>query len=152
MHYNKYHPLGVVLQPTRCLSKTFLGHILVVMKKNGSIKQKIYEVRRSKGISQEKMASLIGVALNSYRKLERGKTNLVNEKLWDIADALDVSVKELVLKEDALTGSSLADMERAKYHAKITSLEEEIATLKQCVSLLNEKNESNKKNRGAAYQ
>lgn len=122
------------------------------MKKNGAIKQKIYEIRRSKGISQEKMANLIGVALNSYRKLERGKTNLVNEKLWDIANALNVSVKELVLEDDILTGTSLADMERKRYQAKINSLEEEIATLKQCVTLLNEKNESYIKNRGSAYQ
>ena len=122
------------------------------MKKNGAIKQKIYEIRRSKGISQEKMANLIGVALNSYRKLERGKTNLVNEKLWDIANALNVSIKELVLEDDILTGSSLADMERKRYEAKINSLEEEIATLKQCVTLLNEKNESYIKNRGSAYQ
>ena len=122
------------------------------MKKNGAIKQKIYEIRRSKGISQEKIANLIGVALNSYRKLERGKTNLVNEKLWDIANALNVSVKELVLEDDILTGTSLADMERKRYQAKINSLEEEIATLKQCVTLLNEKNESYIKNRAAAYQ
>lgn len=122
------------------------------MKKNGAIKQKIYEIRRSKGISQEKIANLIGVALNSYRKLERGKTNLVNEKLWDIANALNVSIKELVLEDDILTGSSLADMERKRYQAKINSLEEEIATLKQCVTLLNEKNESYIKNRGSAYQ
>jgi transcriptional regulator with XRE-family HTH domain len=122
------------------------------MKKNRAIKQKIYEIRRSKGISQEKMANLIGVALNSYRKLERGKTNLVNEKLWDIANALNVSVKELVLEDDILTGTSLADMERKRYQAKINSLEEEIATLKQCVTLLNEKNESYIKNRGSAYQ
>ena len=122
------------------------------MKKNGAIKQKIYEIRRTKGISQEKMANLIGVALNSYRKLERGKTNLVNEKLWDIANALNVSVKELVLEDDILTGTSLADMERKRYQAKINSLEEEIATLKQCVTLLNEKNESYIKNRGSAYQ
>lgn len=122
------------------------------MKKNGAIKQKIYEIRRSKGISQEKIANLIGVALNSYRKLERGKTNLVNEKLWDIANALNISVKELVLEDDILTGTSLADMERKRYQAKINSLEEEIATLKQCVTLLNEKNESYIKNRGSAYQ
>ena len=122
------------------------------MKKNGAIKQKIYEIRRSKGISQEKMANLISVALNSYRKLERGKTNLVNEKLWDIANALNVSIKELVLEDDILTGTSLADMERKRYQAKINSLEEEIATLKQCVTLLNEKNESYIKNRGSAYQ
>lgn len=144
--------MGVISKPIRCLSDTFSGHIFVVMKKNGAIKQKIYEIRRSKGISQEKMANLIGVALNSYRKLERGKTNLVNEKLWDIANALNVSVKELVLEDDILTGTSLADMERKRYQAKINSLEEEIATLKQCVTLLNEKNESYIKNRGSAYQ
>ena len=50
------------------------------MKKNGSIKQKIYEIRRSKGISQEKVATAIGIALNNYRKLERGKTVLINEE------------------------------------------------------------------------
>ena len=121
------------------------------MKKNGSIKQKIYEIRRSKGISQEKVATAIGIALNNYRKLERGKTALINERLWDIADALNVSVKELVLEDDPHTSTSLADMERKEYLKKIRNLEEEINTLKQCVTLLNEKNESYIKNRGSAY-
>ena len=121
------------------------------MKKNGSIKQKIYEIRRSKGISQEKVATAIGIALNNYRKIECGPTVIVNEKLWDIAQALGVDVKELVLEEDPCTRSSLADKERAEYLKRIQNLEEEVNTLKQCVTLLNEKNESYTKNRGSAY-
>ena len=143
--------MDTILQSLEYLYHIYTGHIFVVMKKNGSIKQKIYEIRRSKGISQEKVATAIGIALNNYRKLERGKTVLINERLWDIAAALNVSVKELVLEEDPRTRSSLADLERAEYLKRIRCLEEEIDTLKQCVNILNEKNESYTKNRGSAY-
>ena len=143
--------MDAILQSLKYLYHIHPGHIFVAMKKNGSIKQKIYEIRRSKGISQEKVATAIGIALNNYRKLERGKTVLINEKLWDIAAALNVSVKELVLEEDPHTRSSLADLERAEYLKRIHSLEEEIDTLKQCINILNEKNESYVKHRGSAY-
>ena len=99
----------------------------------------------------EKVATAIGIALNNYRKMERGKTVLINERLWAIAEALNVSVKELVLEEDPNTSSSLADIEREEYLKRIRSLEEEIDTLKQCVNILNEKNESYIRNRGSAY-
>ena len=121
------------------------------MKNNCSIKQKIYEVRRSKGVSQEEMANRMGIALNSYRKLERGKTSLVNEKLWLIADALGVSVRELVLEEDKTTGLSLAEKERNEFHKLIEALKEENILLKQHIVLLNEKTETYTKNRGTIY-
>lgn len=121
------------------------------MKNNCSIKQKIYEVRRSKGVSQEEMANRMGIALNSYRKLERGKTSLVNEKLWQIADALGVSVRELVLEEDKTTGLSLAEKERNEFHKLIEALKEENILLKQHIVLLNEKTETYTKNRGTIY-
>ena len=143
--------MDTILQSLKYLYHIYPGHIFVAMKKNGSIKQKIYEIRRSKGISQEKVATAIGIALNNYRKMERGKTVLINERLWAIAEALNVSVKELVLEEDPNTSSSLADIEREEYLKRIRSLEEEIDTLKQCVNILNEKNESYIRNRGSAY-
>lgn len=121
------------------------------MKNNCSIKQKIYEVRRAKGISQEEMANRLGIALNSYRKLERGKTSLVSEKLWGIANALGVSVRELVLEEDSTTGLSLADMERKEFLRIIESLRDENAILKQHIVLLNEKAETYTKNKGTIY-
>ncbi|MBR2478484.1 MAG: helix-turn-helix domain-containing protein [Bacteroidales bacterium] len=121
------------------------------MKNNCSIKKKIYEVRRAKGVSQEEMANRMGIALNSYRKLERGKTSLVNSKLWDIANALGVSVRELVLEEDQSTGISLAEAERNEFKREIEKLKEENALLKQHIVLLNEKTETYTKNKGTIY-
>lgn len=121
------------------------------MKNNCSIKKKIYEVRRAKGVSQEEMANRMGIALNSYRKLERGKTSLVNSKLWDIANALGVSVRELVLEEDQSTGISLAEAERNEFKREIEKLKEENVLLKQHIVLLNEKTETYTKNRGTIY-
>ena len=121
------------------------------MKNNCSIKKKIYEVRRAKGVSQEEMANRMGIALNSYRKLERGKTSLVNSKLWDIANALGVSVRELVLEEDQSTGISLAEAERNEFKREIEKLKEENALLKQHIVLLNEKTEIYTKNKGTIY-
>ncbi len=109
------------------------------MKNNSSIKEKIWEIRRKKGISQEKMAQLLGISNNSFRKLEKGKTILVNTRLWKIAKILEVSVEELMLEEDFNTGMSLADIERQKFHSQIEVLKNENSILKQRILLLTEK-------------
>lgn len=112
------------------------------MKDNGSIKDKIYETRRKKGISQEEMANLLGMSLNSYRKIERGPTLLVSHRIWEIAKALNISPEELVMDDDFESGMSLADLERREYDSTIQSLKNEIAALMQCIDILNEKNSS----------
>ena len=71
--------------------------IFALMKSNSSIKEKIYEIRRKKGISQEKMAQMLGISDTSFRKLESGKTTLVSNRLWNIAKILEVSLEELML-------------------------------------------------------
>ena len=111
------------------------------MKNNSSIKQKIYEIRRQKGISQEKMAQLLGISINSFRKLERGETILINDRLWEIAKILEVSLEELTLEEDFNTGMSLADTERQKFLTQIEELRNENNLLKQHISLLTDKYE-----------
>ena len=118
---------------------TFGVVFLLVMKNNGSIKDKIFEIRRKKGISQEKMAQMLGISLNSFRKLERGGTILVNDRLWEIAKALEVSLEELMLKDDFSSGMSLADKERQEYLAQIKELQTEVSILKQHISLLTDK-------------
>ncbi len=112
------------------------------MKDNSSIKEKICETRRKKGISQEEMASRLDISLNSYRKIEKGHTTLVSRRIWEIANALEIKPEELILDEDAERGSSLADIERQEYESTINSLKEEISILKQCIAILNEKNDS----------
>jgi transcriptional regulator with XRE-family HTH domain len=109
------------------------------MKNNSSIKEKIFEIRRKKGISQEKMAQLLGISNNSFRKLEKGKTILINDRLWEIAKILEVSLEELMLEEDFNTGMSLAEMERLKFQEEIENLKNENILLKQHISLLIEK-------------
>ena len=111
------------------------------MKNNGSIKNKIFEVRRKKGISQEKLAQILGISLNSFRKLERGGTILINSRLWDIANALGVSLEELLLEEDFSSGMSLADKERQEYMAQIEELKTENSILRQHINLLTDKYE-----------
>ena len=109
------------------------------MKSNSSIKEKIFEIRRKKGISQEKMAQLLGISNNSFRKLEKGKTTLLNDRLWKIAKILEVSLEELMLEEDFNTGMSLADIEREKFLREIETLKSENILLKQHILLLTEK-------------
>ena len=109
------------------------------MKSDSSIKEKISEIRRKKGISQEKMAQIMGISDTSFRKLETGKTTLVSKRLWEIANILEVSMEELILEDDFNTGMSLADIERQKFQTKIDSLKKENSCLKQNILVLTEK-------------
>ena len=109
------------------------------MKSNSSIKGKIFEIRRKKGISQEKMAQMLGISDTSFRKLETGKTILVSNHLWNIAKILEVTMEELMLEDDFTTGMSLADIERQKFQTEIESLKKENTILKQRILILTEK-------------
>lgn len=111
------------------------------MKRNDSIKRKIFEIRRSKGISQERAAQLLDISTNAYRKIEKGGTILISERLWDIAKMLEISVEELILDDDPIDGSSLADKERATYRREIEQLQNTNSLLQQHIVLLNEQNE-----------
>ena len=111
------------------------------MKDNGAIKEKICETRRRKGVSQEEMANRMGISLNSYRKLEKGRTLLVSPRIWEIARAMEIKPEELIMDDDTAHGSSLADIERVKYEEDIILLKEENSLLKQFVAILNEKND-----------
>lgn len=111
------------------------------MKDNGAIKEKICETRRRKGVSQEEMANRIGISLNSYRKLEKGDTHLISPRIWDIATAMEIKPEELIMDDDPVRGTSLADKEREVYEERISSLTEEVYILRQFVAILNEKND-----------
>ncbi|MFA5848700.1 MAG: helix-turn-helix domain-containing protein [Bacteroidales bacterium] len=71
---------------------------------NRLIKLKIQNLRKMLGYTQESMASKIGMSTNSYSQIERGKTLLVSNRLFDIAKALNTTPEELILgsapKED----------------------------------------------------
>jgi transcriptional regulator with XRE-family HTH domain len=53
-------------------------------------------LRRDRGMTQEALALASGVTRNVLIDVEHGKRGLLFERLFDIADALDVAVTELL--------------------------------------------------------
>ena len=53
-------------------------------------------IRRARGLSQEQLAYSAGVDRSYLGKVERGKVNLTNEKLYALADTLGCSPKDLI--------------------------------------------------------
>ena len=58
--------------------------------------KRVREVRRNKGISQEKLAELAGIDRSYMGNIERGEKNITLKKVYEICDALKVDIKELI--------------------------------------------------------
>lgn len=58
-------------------------------------------IRNQKNISQEYMASVIGIDTSSYNRLERGTSPLTVDRLEKIAHALGISLLQLIHGPDA---------------------------------------------------
>jgi len=67
------------------------------MSNSQNLAKNIGRLRKSKGLSQEKLARLADVANNTLIKMESGKNqNPTLETLKKVAKALEVSVDELI--------------------------------------------------------
>lgn len=64
---------------------------------NHTIKANIRAIRESKGLTQEQMALRLGMNRQSYWTLENGKTQLVSERLFDIANALNTPLEKFII-------------------------------------------------------
>lgn len=60
------------------------------------VAKRIAEIRREKGITQDEMAERLSCAPRNYQRIEYGGQNLTIETLTKIANALGVTVTELV--------------------------------------------------------
>lgn len=58
--------------------------------------RQVREVRKAKGISQEKLAELAGIDRSYMGNIERGEKNVTLKKVYEICDALDIDIKDLV--------------------------------------------------------
>lgn len=71
-------------------------------RENGGMENRIRELREARGWSQVYLGSLIGMGKSDVSRLENGKTQLKLDVAKRIADALDVSIAEvLALETDA---------------------------------------------------
>jgi len=115
--------------------------------------EKIRFIRETRGLSQENVAHQLGIAQNSYSKIERNETKLTADMLQKIATVLDVSPMDIITNQPAIvnfqpnqgTQQSFGYVEnvvlsqKELYDKIIASKDEEIAHLKQLVDKLLEK-------------
>lgn len=60
-----------------------------------SLGEKIKEARESKGVNQKELAEKINISASMLCLSEKGKRNISEELLYDIADALDMLADEI---------------------------------------------------------
>ncbi|GAF55073.1 MunI regulatory protein [Psychrobacter sp. JCM 18901] len=58
--------------------------------------RRVREARKSKGISQERLAEMADIDRSYMGNIERGEKNITLKKVYDICDALKVDIKELI--------------------------------------------------------
>ncbi len=62
---------------------------------NKQLGEKIQRVRKSKNISQMKLAEMIGVQTTTIGNIERGETDTSVYAIFKIAESLRIHIKEL---------------------------------------------------------
>ncbi|MGP4717577.1 helix-turn-helix domain-containing protein [Psychrobacter sp. T6-6] len=58
--------------------------------------KRVREVRKKKRISQERLAEMAGIDRSYMGNIERGEKNVTLKKAYEICDALDVEIQNLV--------------------------------------------------------
>lgn len=96
------------------------------------IGQRIRNYRTQKGLSQEKLAELVGCHPTYIGQLERGEKNATLESVEKIASAMDISLSELFDKLGKSGGNNIA----AKCYDLVASKNE--AEQKQLYKMLQE--------------
>ena len=106
---------------------------------NASIKNNIFNVRKSRKLTQNEIAQSLNISVNAYRAIEKGKTAIVNPHVVRMADLLELSTEELVLGYYPVqeTDISIDDI-KAEYGNKVNSLEEQLDRMEKLVESLEE--------------
>jgi transcriptional regulator with XRE-family HTH domain len=116
-----------------------------------NIGTKIKKLRELKNLTQEHMASVIGVTQSAYSRMELGETEITYSKLARIADELGMKPEEVIAFNESMvfnvmhnqTGNgliiqnnTLVNEERDLYKLQIETLKEEVAYLKKIIDNL----------------
>lgn len=148
-----------ILKTSGCLLQPIITRTFVVIMNNRTIKENIYKLRRDKGLSQEEVANLMDISLTSYRKIEKGETALVSERINQLANVLGTSEQELLLGKSIKYNQLLQKIqqlqeEKQRLHTdltrlqvvleqkdrQITLLEKAVSDKEEIIRLLHQKN------------
>ena len=94
-------------------------------KMEASFAKNLKRIRQEKKLTQDELGKMVGVHANHISRYERGDSSPSTETLLAFADALDVTIDELVVgnrKQEAM--NSLNDIELIKLLKKIEVLDE----------------------------
>lgn len=58
--------------------------------------KRVREVRKGKGISQERLAEMAGIDRSYMGNIERGEKNITLKKVYEICDALEIKIQDIV--------------------------------------------------------
>jgi transcriptional regulator with XRE-family HTH domain len=118
---------------------------------NLNIGTKIKKLRELKNLTQEHMASVIGVTQSAYSRMELGETEITYSKLARIAGELGMKPEDVIAFNESMvfnvmhnqTGNgliiqnnTLVNEERDLYKLQIETLKEEVAYLKKIIDNL----------------
>ncbi len=116
-----------------------------------NIGTKIKKLRELKNLTQEHMASVIGITQSAYSRMELGETEITYSKLARIAGELGMKPEEVIAFNESMvfnvmhnqTGNGLIiqnnalnNEERELYKQQIETLKEEVAYLKKIIDNL----------------
>lgn len=123
-----------------------------------SVHEKIKMVRQTKGLTQEEVASKLGMSANAYGDIERGASDPKLSKLKKLSEILDVNLAELLATNDRwilnlacevkkstwIQGESSAEFQQIKFELEKQQLlnaekDKEIAYLKEIIELMKNK-------------
>ena len=104
---------------------------------NISIKDNILSFRKSRKMTQDDVANMLGISVTAYRELERGGTSIMNPNIIRMAELMNVSAEKLVLgyQPEQAEGYSLEEIE-GEYSSRLTVLERHIDDLEKLVTSL----------------
>ena len=112
---------------------------------NDTVKKNIERIRTEKKMSQEEMASALGVTRNTYRNIEKGDTKLISNTIIKFAEWAGMTPEEVVLgylpvedRDNALKDTREMMNRRIavlteEYEDKLERMRKEISLLKDLI-------------------
>jgi len=92
-------------------------------KTNGAPRHFIKQWRKHRGLSQEQLASRLGVATSTISQLETGKQGYSQATLEALADALTCSPADLIMRDPTSKGPIWSIWEQLKPEQQKTAIE-----------------------------
>lgn len=110
---------------------------------NESVKKNIMNLRLERSLTQRQMAEELGMARNTYRSIEKGKTQMISETVMKVAEWAGVTPEEIVLGYlPSESGSIQLKEARERFNKRVNEITEEyearIAGLMKEIRMLND--------------